>query len=149
MNKVILALVLLALILVGLELCSKKVPGQKDMLTIVAAEKVVTLPYADLQKKMTAAAMAKRGSQWEGIFMVDLLRMEKINPDKFPECTLTARDGMKITIPSQEITQRQAFLTFTQGKKDKQPQLKLVMLQDEFEQRWLKYIVKIQLHYPE
>ena len=62
---------------------------------------------------------------------------------KYRQCTFVAKDGMTMIIPFDEITDNQAFLTFTAEKKGEKKELKLIMLQDPYEQRWLKYINKI------
>jgi hypothetical protein len=146
MKPVIILLIFLVLSLTALQLCSKQIKLIKpstDTVQIIDGKNTVNIPKQAFLKEMTQKAKAKRGSKWSGVYLSKFLTDNGFDLKKYKNCTLVARDGMRVTIPIDEVIYDQAFLTFTADKKSTRKELKLVMLQDDFEQRWLKYIHQI------
>jgi hypothetical protein len=145
MKPTLILLIGLVLILSTLELCSKqyKIIPRGGIVQITDGKKTQNLSYTTIQRQMNQDAKAKRGSEWHGVYLSKFLTDNGIDVMKYRNCTLVAKDKMRMTIPFDEITDNQAFLTFGTDKKNSKKYLKLVMLQDDFEQRWVKYIVQI------
>lgn len=143
MKPILILLLILILILCTLELCSKQIKPSTGIIQIMDGKKTYNIPNHIFQRQMIQKAKAKRGSEWHGVYLSKFLTDNGFNVNKYRKCTLVARDGMTMTIPFDEINDNQAFLTFIADKKGGKKELKLIMLQDDFEQRWLKYINQI------
>ncbi|HNX02002.1 MAG TPA: hypothetical protein PLE74_07475 [Candidatus Cloacimonadota bacterium] len=143
MKRFMIPLICLALVLSVIELCSKQVKPSTSVLKITDGKSVVNISIPTLPKQMDRKVKARRGSQWQGMYLSKLLTNNGYNLKKYHNCILVARDGMRVTIPIEEITDDNALITFAKEKKSMGKDLKLVMLQDTFEQRWLKYINQI------
>jgi hypothetical protein len=145
MKPILILLISLILILSVLELCSKQIKPSTGIIQIVDGKKTINIPSQKIEKLMIQKVKAKRGSMWKGVYLSKFLTDNGFDLKKYRNCTLVARDGMSITIPFAEITDDQAFLTLASDKKGGKKFLKLVMLEDPFEQRWIKYIDQIVL----
>ncbi len=143
MKPIPILLIGLVLILTALELCSKQIIPSTGIIQIVTEKKTYNIADHIFQRQMTQKVKAKRGSVWHGVYLAKFFTENGFDVKKYQQCTLVAKDGMRITIPMDEITDNQAFITFVKDKKSGKYDLKLIMLQDSFEQRWLKYIVQI------
>jgi hypothetical protein len=143
MKPILILLIGLILVLTALQLCSKQVKLDVSKVQITDGKKTLSLSYATIQRQMTETAKAKRGTEWKGVYLSKFLTDNGYDVKKYRNCSLVAKDKMRMTIPFEEITDNQAFLTFIMDKKSNKKELKLVMLQDDYEQRWLKYIAQI------
>jgi len=148
MKKLLVLCVILAISLVALAVIRQQGKTESPIegkVLLHSPVKQVAVSISSLQKEMKTAITATNGKKFTAVPLSLVFKKAKMQLTPYKECVLSARDGVKITIPLSEILDGQATLAMVKDKKTNQEELTLIMWKDQFEQRWLKYVNDIAL----
>lgn len=148
MKKLLVLCVILAISLVALAVIHQQGKTESPIegkVLLHSPVKQVAVSISSLQKEMKTAITTTNGKKFTAVPLSLVFKKAKMQLTPYKECVLSARDGVKITIPLSEILDGQATLAMVKDKKTNQEELTLIMWKDQFEQRWLKYVNDIAL----
>lgn len=137
MKKILLVLSLLIIILIILVNNSKRETSKH--LQILTEDRQIEVSLEDLQKLQERRIVTKRERDYFGYSLKEILENYQLDIKSFRQFIFRSSDGAKITFDKAEN-----FQIALQNKKD-DDYLRLIIPEDKFGQRWLKYLVSIEL----
>jgi len=140
MKKILMILTILIIILISLSLYWQKTNSSKDLITIKFGDKTKTFSMKELEKIVHEKVLTTRDDKIFSGFRLDKL-FTGFQSDQFNSIYLTSSDGMSVMIKKDELSN--AYLCLREKSDSKYYQL--VITNDAFGQRWIKYIKLIEL----
>lgn len=140
MKKILIILFVLIVILTALSLYWKaNQTKSKDLiLTSIEGDEILINPANFRGVEFST----KKGDKFTGWPLTGLIEANNLTLDNAKSITLFSRDGGQITLENSEFTS--AYIV--SQSKDNEKFLRLIIPQDDFSQRWIKFINKIKIN---
>ena len=140
MKKIVLILTSLTIILVILLCIWHKNVDSATGLTIIIDNKEKVTPYSSLEKMSKTSFKTKRGEEYSGYKLLDVLI--EFDTKNIKHLILHSVDSGSLRLNKEDYNN--AYLIW-QSDSEK-PSLRLIIPTDEFGQRWMKYLISIEIH---
>ena len=141
MKNILLVLIILIIILLALTIYQKNKVTDEDGIKITYKGQETFLSYSKIRLNKQVSFTTGQGDKFNGFDFTDVLKSLKILIDFETEYILHSKDGgsLNLTKEKNEIF----YLVFQEDANGQF--IRLVIPTDEFSQRWIKYIVAIEL----
>ena len=139
MKKILFFLAILMIILVVLTSIWRRTVNIPEVLQIIKKDKVYTFSWQKLQQLSTCNFQTERGDSFSGYKLSDILSLFKLDLEE--NLTFHSIDGGRLKLNRSEFDTLYLVLMDT----EKELQLRLIITEDEFGQRWMKYVNRIVL----
>lgn len=137
MKRIILLLTSLIIILAVLLVIWNRSKAAQTEMIIIQNESEQTISYAKFSKMTKSNFTSKRGDEFSGILLTALLKDYSYN-----YLILHSSDGGSLRLNEEDIPNSYIIEMAETDKKS----YRLIIPADEFGQRWMKYLHKIELH---
>ncbi len=139
MKKILFFLAILMIILVVLTSIWRRTINLPEALQIIKNDKIHTLSWQKLQQLPTFDFQTERGDSFSGYKLPDILALFKLDLEE--NITFHSIDGGRLKLNRSEFGTLYLVLMDT----EKELRLRLIIPEDEFGQRWMKYVNRIVL----
>ena len=139
MKKILFFLSILIIILVVLSTIWRRTVNLPEALQIIKDDEVHTLSWQKLQQLPTCDFQTKRGDSFSGYKLSDILSLFELDGEA--NITFHSIDGGRLKLNRSEFGTLYLVLMDT----EKELRLRLIIPEDEFGQRWMKYVNRIVL----
>ena len=139
MKKILFFLLILIIILVVLSTIWRRIVNLPEALQIIKNDKIHALSWQKLQQLSSYDFQTKRGDSFSGYKLSDILSL--LNLDIEENITFHSIDGGRLKLNRSEFDTLYLVLMDS----EKKLRLRLIIPEDEFGQRWMKYINRIVL----
>ena len=137
MKKIFLILIALIIVLVCLSIYQKSKNNKSESLLILINNKNIEVSYSKIKKLQQMDLEIKK---YSGYSLKEVLTSIKIKIEDYKEFTFYSIDGGRISFDEIE----NFYLVFIEDSNEEY--LRLVIPQDDFSQRWLKHVNKIEIN---
>ena len=140
MKKIVLILTSLIIILaVLLAIWHKNVDSATGItITIDNNEKIIS--YSALEKMSKTSFKTSRGDEYSGYKLIEILK--DFDPQNIRYLILHSKDSGSLRLNKEDY--HNAYLIWQSDSE--RPSLRLIISTDEFGQRWMKYLISIEIH---
>ncbi len=139
MKKILFFLSILIIILVVLSSIWRRTVNLPEALQLIKNDTIYALSWQKLQQLPTYNFQTERGDSFSGYKLSDILSHYKLDVEK--NITFHSIDGGRLKLKRSEFN----TLYLVSMDTEKELQLRLIIPEDEFGQRWMKYINRIVL----
>ena len=139
MKKILFFLSILIIILVVLSTIWRRSVNLPEALQIIKNDEIHTLSWQKLQQLPTFDFRTERGDSFNGYKLSDILALLKL--DNKENITFHSIDGGSLKLNRTEFGTLYLVLMDT----EKELRLRLIIPEDEFGQRWIKFVNRIVL----
>ena len=139
MKKILFFLSILIIILVVLSTIWRRTVNIPEALQIIKNDNIYALSWHKLQELPTFDLRTERGDSFNGYKLSDILSLFELDSEE--KITFHSIDGGRLKLNRSEFSTLYLVLMDT----EKELQLRLIIPEDEFGQRWMKYISRIVL----
>lgn len=141
MKKILLILIILIIILVTLIFYQKGKVIDEEGIKITYKDREIFLSYSKISSNEQVSFTTERGDKFNGSDFADVLKILKIPTDIRTEYIFHSKDGGTLNLTKEKNeTYYFVFLEDATGQF-----IRLVIPTDEFSQRWIKYLVAIEI----
>ena len=137
MKKIYFILFVLIAILAGLSLHLHKNIGNDNTLTLKYKDKIMSVKFETIEKMKHTPITDLKGKTISAVKLSGIINL--VTENTVSEASLKSKDGMILQLGGKDIPN--AYLVLKEKKGEKY--YRLAIPNDEFGQRWLKYIVTI------
>ena len=141
MKKIFIILVILILILLALTIYQKSKVTDEDGIKITYKDQETFLSYSKIRLDKQISFTTERGDNYNGFNFDDILKSIKIPTDIETEYILHSKDGGSLNLIKEK--NETFYLVFQEDASGQF--IRLVVQTDEFSQRWIKYLVAIEI----
>ncbi|RLC57334.1 MAG: hypothetical protein DRH89_03770 [Candidatus Cloacimonadota bacterium] len=141
MKKTILILIVLIIILLALIIYQKSKVTDEEGIKIIYKDREIFLSYARIRSIKQISFTTERGDKFSGFDFTDVLQILKIPTDIRTEYIFHSKDGGTLNLTKKE--NETCYLVFQEDATGQF--IRLVIPTDEFSQRWIKYLVAIEI----
>lgn len=141
MKKIFIILVILILILLALTIYQKSKVTDEDGIKITYKDQETFLTYSKIRLNKQISFTTNRGDKFNGFDFDDILKSLKIPINIETEYILHSKDGGTLNLIKKE--NETFYLVFQEDANGQF--IRLVVPTDEFSQRWIKYLVEIEI----
>ena len=141
MKKIILFLVILTIILLALIIYQKSKIINEEGIVITYKDRETFLSYSEIHSIKQISFTTGRGDKFNGFDFADVFKSIKIPTDIETEYILHSKDGGSLNLIKEE--NEIFYLVFQEDATGQF--IRLVIPTDEFNQRWMKYLVTIEI----
>ena len=141
MKKIILFLVILILILLALIFYQKSKVTDVEGIKITYKDQETFLTYSKIRSIKQVSFTTERGDKFNGFDFADVLKSLKIPTDSETKYTFHSKDGGTLNLIKEK--DKTFYLAFQEDATGQF--IRLVIPTDEFSQRWIKYLVAIEI----
>jgi hypothetical protein len=137
MKKILFFLAILIIILVVLSTIWRRTVNLPEALQIIKNDKIHALSWQKLQQLPVCDFQTKRGDSFNGYKLSDILALFELDSEE--NITFHSIDGGRLKL------NRSEFGTLYLVLMENDARLRLIIPEDEFGQRWIKYVNRIVL----
>jgi len=141
LKKIIIILAILVILLVALSIIRQKQNENFAGIMIEHKDQIFKLSFDRFEKLNRENFVTLSGDEFQGIRIDKILEYFKIDSSSIPKIKFISRDGLRATIKKAEIEETYLVLK----EKNNEQYFRLIIPEDEFKQRWIKYVSKIEL----
>ena len=141
MKKIFIILVILIIILLALIIYQKSKVTDEEGIKITYKDRETFLSYTKIRSIKQVSFTTGRGDKFNGFDFADVLRSLKIPTDIETEYNLHSKDGGTLNLTKEE--NEIFYLVFQEDATGQF--IRLVIPTDEFSQRWIKYLVALEI----
>ena len=141
MKKIFIILVILIIILLALIIYQKSKVTDEEGIKITYKDRDTFLSYTKIRSIKQVSFTTGRGDKFNGFDFADVLRSLKIPIDIETEYILHSKDGGTLNLTKEE--NEIFYLVFQEDATGQF--IRLVIPTDDFSQRWIKYLVAIEI----
>ncbi len=138
MKKIVIVLIVLISVLVAISIYWQNISPKIDGLEIVISGNSFKFSATELYQLKQEQIITIRGDEFVGWKLLDLLALA--DSADLQEIKLFSRDGGSLKLNATEISSGYIIVAGKKGEKF----YRLIIPTDEFGQRWMKYIVRIE-----
>jgi hypothetical protein len=139
MKKILFFLSILIIILIVLSTIWRRTVNLPEALQIINDDRIHTLSWQKLQQLPTCDFQTERGDSFSGYKLSDILALFELDGEE--NITFHSIDGGSLRLKRSEFGTLYLVLMDT----EKELRLRLIIPEDEFGQRWMKYVNRIVL----
>ena len=141
MKKILIILVLLIIIFLALIFYQKSNVNDEDGLRITFNNRETFLTFSKIRSFEKVSFSTDRGDRFDGFDFADILNLLDISANNDSQYILHSKDGgtLNLTKVENEIF----YLVFQEDTNGQF--IRLVIPSDEFSQRWIKYLIAIEI----
>ena len=139
MKKILLILVSLIIFLAVLLTIWNRTKEATEGLTLRIENKERVISFSSLNKIEKMSFQTKRGDEYSGYQLLPLLQKSGVSDYKY--LILFSEDGGSLRLNKDDIAN--AYLIWLDDIE--KPNLRLIITTDEFGQRWMKYLIAIEI----
>jgi hypothetical protein len=141
MKKIILFLVILIIILLALIIYQKSKVTDKEGIKITYKDRDTFLTYSKIRSIKQVSFTTERGDKFNGYDLSNIINSIDISTNIETEFIFHSKDGGTLNLTKEE--NEKFYLVFQQDSNGQF--IRLVVPTDEFSQRWIKYMVAIEI----
>lgn len=141
MKKILLLLVALILILLALIMYQKSKVTDEEGIMVTYKDRETFLSYTKIRSIKQVSFTTERGDKFNGSDFADVLKILKIPTDIRTEYIFHSKDGGTLNLTKEK--NETCYLVFQEDATGQF--IRLVIPTDEFSQRWIKYLVAIEI----
>ena len=141
MKKTILILIVLIIILLALIFYQKGKVTDEEGIKITYKDRETFLSYTRFRSIKQVSFTTERGDRFSGFDFTDVLQILKIPTEIRTEYIFHSKDGGTLNLTKEE--NETCYLVFQEDATGQF--IRLVIPTDEFSQRWIKYLVAIEI----
>jgi hypothetical protein len=139
MKRIIIVLIILIFLLIGISYIFRNTDDPSSILIISYNEK--ELPISDLTEFGATEIVTKRDETFRAYALQEILLQINVNEKIFNKLLFRSSDGGSLAIDATELED----LYLVMDSKNNERYLRLIIPADDFPQRWLKYINRVEL----
>ncbi|NQT65353.1 MAG: hypothetical protein HQ554_04150 [FCB group bacterium] len=141
MKKILIVLVILISILLALIFYQKSNVNDEDGLRIIFNNRETFLTFSKINSFEKVSFSTDRGDKFEGFDFADVLKSLDISTNNDSQCVFHSKDGGTIN-----LTKKEHEIFYLVFHEDANGQfIRLIIPTDEFSQRWIKYLIAIEI----
>ena len=141
MKKILLILIILIIILVTLIFYQKGEVTDEEGIKITYKDRETFLSYSEIRSIKQISFTTRRSDKFNGSDFAEVLKILKIPTDIRTEYIFHSKDGGTLNLTKEE--NETCYLVFQEDAAGRF--IRLVVPTDEFSQRWIKYLVAIEI----
>lgn len=141
MKKIFIILVILILILLALIIYQKGKVTDEEGFKITYKNREIFLSYSEISSNEQVSFTTERGDRFSGFDFAEILKILKIPTDIRTEYIFHSKDGGTLNLTKEK--NETYYFVFQEDATGQF--IRLVIPTDEFSQRWIKYLVAIEI----
>ena len=141
MKKFLLILVILIIILLALIMYQKSKVTDEEGIKITYKDRETFLSYSEIRSIKHISFTTERGDRFSGFDFTDVLQILKIPTDTETEYIFYSKDGGTLILTKEK--NETYYFVFQEDATGQF--IRLIIPTDEFSQRWIKYLVAIEI----